>query len=156
MSVSGWEAGSRSKMVPISSCLKVARLYNAVISSIIEDSSDWSLENGYRNIIATMGIRLDGMFRNKIGQMAEERIKTRVADWLREQGLIMESVDGLYRLLDGYEMRYGSEPDIRFDKDDRTVATSRSRAGKTLRAHSKGWGPCRRASRQPLPDASTY
>ena len=130
VSVSGWEAGSRSKMIPISSCLNVARLYNAVISSIIEDSSDWSLENGYRNIIATMGIRLDGMFRNKIGQMAEARIKTRIADWLREQGLIMESGDGLYRLPAGYEMRYGSEPDIRFNKDDRTVATIEIKGGK--------------------------
>ena len=130
VSVSGMEAGSRSRMVPTSSCLKIARLYNAVISSIIEDSSDWSLENGYRNIIATMGIRLDGMFRNKIGQMAEELIKTRIAEWLREQRLILESVDGLYRLPDGYEMRYGSEPDIWFDKDDRKVATIEIKGGK--------------------------
>ena len=130
-SVSGWEDGSHKRPVPTSKCLEVARLYNAVISSIIEDSSDWSLENGYRNIIATMGIRLDGMFRNKIGQMAEELIKNRIADWLREKGLINESgARALYQLPEGYEMRYGSEPDIRFDRDGLIVATIEIKGGK--------------------------
>ena len=128
--VSSWESGSRKSEVAAKYCIKVARLYNAVISSIIEDSSDWTLENGYRNIIATMGIRLDGMFRNKIGQMAEELIKSRIADWLHGQGLICEPVGGLYGLPDGYEMLYGSEPDIRFAKGNRTVATIEIKGGK--------------------------
>ena len=48
-----------------------ACLYNTVISSIIEGAADWTLENGYRNIIANMGIGLDGTIRNVIGQDAE-------------------------------------------------------------------------------------
>ncbi len=130
-SVVGWEDGSRRSKVSPYNALKVARLYNSVISSIIEDSSDWSLENGYRNIIATMGIRLDGMYRNKIGQMAEELIKTRIAEWLGGQGLVRERVDsGRYLLHDDYEMLYGSEPDIRFDRHDKTVATIEIKGGK--------------------------
>ena len=65
-------------------------LYNAVISSIIEGSTEWTLENGYRNIIANMGIGLDGAVRNIIGQDAEQLIKTRIRDWLDSRGLIIQ------------------------------------------------------------------
>ena len=129
-SVSSWEDVSRKRTVREDSCLKVSRLYNAVLSSIIEDSSDWTLENGYRNIIATMGIRLDGMFRNKIGQMAEELIKSRILDWLLEHGFVEESDDGFYWLPHDYEMHYGSEPDIWFEREGRTVATIEIKGGK--------------------------
>ena len=65
--------------------------YNAVLSSIIENSSDWTLKNGYRNIVITMGIRLDGMFRSKIGQMVEDLVKSRILDWLRTRALAQNS-----------------------------------------------------------------
>ena len=65
--------------------LRVAQLYNAVISSIIEGSTGWTLENGYRNVIANMGIGLDGTVRNLIGQDAEQLVKTRIRKWLDRQ-----------------------------------------------------------------------
>ena len=129
-SVSSWEDGSRKSAVRMDGCRRVALLYNAVLSSIIEDSADWTLENGYRNIIATMGIRLDGMFRNKIGQMAEKLIKSRILDWLLERGLVEDSGNGVYWLPDGYKMYYGSEPDIWFEKDGATDATIEIKGGK--------------------------
>ena len=71
-SVDSWENGTRKAPIPGHRSKDVARLYNAVISSIIEGAANWTLENGYRNIIATMGIGLDGTFRNIIGQDAED------------------------------------------------------------------------------------
>ncbi|MCZ0945224.1 MAG: XcyI family restriction endonuclease [Gammaproteobacteria bacterium] len=130
VNVSGWEDGSRKGKVPHASCLKVARLYNTVICSIMEGSTDWTLENGYRNIVAMMGIRLDGMFRNKIGQMAEELVKGRIAQWLKRKGLIESSGEGWYELADGYTMRYGSEPDISFLKNGQVLATIETKGGK--------------------------
>ena len=59
----------------------------------MENSSGWTLENGYRNIIATMGISLDGMYRNRIGRMAEELIKARIANWLDWRNLLNQSPD---------------------------------------------------------------
>ncbi len=129
-SVSSWEDGSRKRTVPYASCVKVARLYNAVISSIIEGSTDWTIENGYRNIIAMMGVRLDGMFRNKIGQIAEELVKDRIARWLDDNNLIENSGEGSYELVAGYSMRYRSEPDISFVKDGQTLATIEIKGGK--------------------------
>lgn len=64
--VKDWEEGRRSAPVNRNVAKKVAILYNTLISSIIEGSTDWTLENGYRNILATMGITLDGSFRSRI------------------------------------------------------------------------------------------
>ena len=69
--VDSWENEARRTTLREPHILRVAQLYNAVISSIIEGSNGWTLENGYRNIIANMGIGLDGTVRNLIGQDAE-------------------------------------------------------------------------------------
>ena len=72
-SVVSWEQPKPTVKITEARSLRVARLYNAVICSIIERATDWTLENGYRNIIANMGIGLDGTMRNVIGQDAEQR-----------------------------------------------------------------------------------
>lgn len=129
--VASWEEGSRKQPVQPESCLKVARLYNSVISSIIVDSANWTLENGYRNIIATMGIRLDGMFRNKIGQMAEDLIKRRIADWAESKGLVLSKThQGVFMLSEQTVMRYGSDPDIEFERKGTIIATVEIKGGK--------------------------
>ncbi len=87
--VVSWESGTRKRPIGKTQSKEVARLYNAVISSIIEGTANWTLDNGYRNIIATMGIGLDGTFRNIIGQDAEELVKTRIVNWLDSRGLIL-------------------------------------------------------------------
>ncbi len=134
--VSSWEDDSRRRPVKYEHSLEVARLYNGVISSIIEGTTNWTLENGYRNIIANMGIGLDGTFRNIIGQDAENLVKTRIRNWLDSQGLVIErSRDATeFKLPKGYLMRFGSEPDILFRQEigDRTrhAATIEIKGGK--------------------------
>lgn len=129
--VAKWEDGSLKRPIPRQASLKVARLYNAVISSIIEGSADWALENGYRNIIATMGIRLDGMYRNRIGRIAEDLIKARILKWVQEHSLL-KSICGerAYRLKDNILMTYGSEPDIKFERNGSLIATVEIKGGK--------------------------
>ena len=114
--VASWEDGSRRAPIKEEQSTSVARLYNAVTSSIIEGTTNWALENGYRNILANMGIGLDGTFRNIIGQDAEDLVKTRIKNWLKSRKLILEqNADATeFRLPNGYTMRYGSEPDILF------------------------------------------
>ena len=135
-SVDSWESGSRKAPIPEQRSKDVARLYNAVISSIIEGASNWTLENGYRNIIATMGIGLDGTFRNIIGRDAEDLIRNRIKSWLESRQLIIERNDEEteFHMPNGYSMRYGSEPDIRFQRElnemPQTVATIEIKGGK--------------------------
>ena len=136
VSVASWESGTRKTPIGETQSKEVARLYNAVISSIIEGATNWTLENGYRNIIATMGIGLDGTFRNIIGQDAEELIRTRILNWLEAQQLICNrNADSTeFSLPLGYSMRYGSEPDVLFRHSEngieRTVATIEIKGGK--------------------------
>ena len=134
--VSSWEDGSRRLPIKEEQSLNVARLYNAVISSIIEGTTNWTLENGYRNIIANMGIGLDGTFRNIIGRDAENLVKTRIRNWLDSRGMVLkQSTDGTeFQLPNGYTMRFGSEPDILFRQKaggrERDAATIEIKGGK--------------------------
>lgn len=114
--VVSWEQSGTTVTVTEARSLRVARLYNAVICSIIERATDWTLENGYRNIIANMGIGLDGTMRNVIGQDAEQVIKGRIREWLHRNKLVVQENDQKTRfdLPKRYSMRYGSEPDIEF------------------------------------------
>ncbi len=134
--VTSWEDGTRKSPIGELQSLKVARLYNAVISSIIEGTTNWTLENGYRNIIANMGIGLDGTFRNIIGQDAENLVKTRIKNWLKSEGLILKEDDSgtQFDLPRGYWMRFGSEPDVLFrhltERQSDDVATIEIKGGK--------------------------
>ena len=83
-----WEDGTRTNPIRKETAQRVARLYNTMISSIIEGSSAWTLDNGYRNILATMGITLDGMFRNRIGDVAEALVKSRIVSWLEDRQIL--------------------------------------------------------------------
>jgi hypothetical protein len=125
-SVESFENGkSRSKM-GAEKALKMARVYNTFICSIIKGSTAWTLENGKRTIIATLGITLDGVMRNKVGTIAEERVRSLIYEWLKERSLIEEEigVDGsvsdilpkISKLPEGIIMRFSSEPDISFSR----------------------------------------
>ena len=129
--VKNWESRSLARPVTRESAMAVCRLYNSVISSIIEGTAEWTMENGYRNIMSNVGITLDGMFRNIIGQDAEQLIKTKIEDWLREQGLIEERKgQDAFVLSSNVTMIYGSEPDILFVRAERHAATIEIKGGK--------------------------
>lgn len=115
----------RAKINP-EKALKMAQVYNTFICSIIQGSTDWTLENGKRTIIATLGITLDGVMRNKVGTIAEERVRALVFEWLKERGLIISPISDPLELSDRLPtkceltneiiMRFSSEPDISFSK----------------------------------------
>ena len=131
--VTGWEEGTHSGSIHNDRALKVARLYNYAISTIIVGSTDWTMENGYRNIVATMGITLDGQFRNRIGRMAEAHIKGRILDWLKNRGLIApeeELENKNYHLPNDTVMRYSSEPDVSFLREGRLIASIGVKGGR--------------------------
>lgn len=106
--------------------LQMARTYNTLICSIIKNSADWTLENGRRTVIATLGITLDGIMRNRIGDIAEKRVRVMVLEWLVSKGLVVEprlrkedlqeSLPSVCTLRGGIVMRFAPEPDISFSK----------------------------------------
>ena len=132
--VKKWEAKDYVRIVEREKAFKVCCVYNGVISSIVTATSVWSLSDGYRNILNTMGITYDGMFRNVIGQDAEKQIKKRLTDWLDDQGMIVDRKSENSFFLKEEEhvtmIEFGSEPDILFKKDNEVVATIEIKGGR--------------------------
>ena len=132
--VKTWELAPEKARVRKAKALKVSCLYNAVISSIIIDSTSWTLEDGYRNILATMGITEDGTIRNIIGQEAESPVKERLLEWVKSHNLFAdpegENSPPKWHLIDGVVMTFGSEPDIAFTRDKKFAVLIEIKGGK--------------------------
>lgn len=137
--VENLEAGSsRAKLTP-AKALKMAQTYNAFICSIINGAEEWTLENGRRTIVATLGISIDGVMRNKIGDVAEERLRALIVEGLLERDLIVAppidkdqlytEMPKQYELRDGVVMAFSSEPDVRFSRNDQTLAVIEIKGG---------------------------
>ena len=118
--VDSWEnpKGDKRRTPNPNNVLRITRLYNAVISSIIEGTDKWTLDNGYRNILATIGITQDGKMRNIIGQEAERAIREKLFQWIVDMGIPYEQQGRWYMLgkAKTIRMAYGSEPDILFER----------------------------------------
>lgn len=137
--VESLEAGNSRGRLGAEKALKMARTYNTFICSIIRNSTDWTLENGNRTIIATLGITLDGVMRNKVGEIAEERIRTLILEWLIDRHLLVKpsltkdkiykAMPRVYTLKGNIEMRFGSEPDISFAKEGDLLAVIEIKGG---------------------------
>lgn len=132
--VATWERSPASVRVSPEKALRVSRLYNVVISSIIVGSGDWTLENGYRNVLATLGITEDGAIRNIIGQEAERVIKQRLLKWAQDHDLLVRQQQDTgtqsWRLAQDVLMTFGSEPDIAFSKSGRLAVLIEIKGGK--------------------------
>ena len=131
-----WEDGTFRRPPGSDKCLCVARVYNAVTSVIITGTDGWTLENGYRNVLVTIGITQDGALRNLVGQAGETAVKERVTEWLTENDAIPTTIHGSTTLIGAAEdvrMVYGSEPDIKFERhtggDWQIVATVEIKSG---------------------------
>lgn len=133
------EEGNSRGHLNVEKAQKMAQTYNYFICSIIKNSTDWSIENGYRTIIATLGITLDGSMRNKIGEIAEERIRAMIVEWLTEKKLIVEpkvdkekiseKTQRVFELKNGVIMEFSSEPDIAFTKEKHLLAVVEIKGG---------------------------
>ncbi len=144
-SVVNWEVEPddrrRKPRVTTDAAGQVAGLYNSVISSIIENTTDWTLENGYRNIIASLGITFDGSMRNTIGRLPEQRIRRLLLRYVFENGMLtspeyadldslpVAPANGEYTLRDGFVMTFSSEPDVAFRRDNTLEATIEIKGG---------------------------
>lgn len=126
-SIEGLEVGKPGSKLRDEKALKMAQLYNTFICTVIQGTADWTLEDGKRTVIATLGITLDGIMRNQVGSIAEARIRSLVWQWLQGNDLILsptpseapadeEPLPTTCELKGNIVMRFASEPDIAFFK----------------------------------------
>jgi len=137
--VENLEKGSLRAILSQEKAFRMARTYNMFICSIINNSTKWTLDNGYRTIIATLGISIDGTMRNQVGKIGEERIRSLIIEWAHNHGLIVEpsikeddifdSSHKTFNLKENIAMRFGSEPDISFIRDNELLAVIEIKGG---------------------------
>lgn len=124
------EAGNDRAHMDEQKALKMAQTYNKFISFIINSVQNWDLEDGERSIIATMGISLDGTNRNKVGELAEERIQNLLVTWLFKNDLVKMKVnDNEYLLINNIKMKFASDPDIAFYDSENIKAAIEIKGG---------------------------
>ncbi len=76
-----------------SSALKLIKLFNTHISSIIESTLSITKENISSLMYSSAGCTIDGSWRNKIGEEAEKMVKSYVLRNCLEKGIIFAMID---------------------------------------------------------------
>jgi hypothetical protein len=133
--------------------------------SIIQNSADWTLENGYRTVIASMGITLDGVMRNKVGDVAESRVRSLILDWLISHELLVEPVvergailagdfPPLFHVVGGIEMEFSSEPDVSFRKSGILLATVEIKGGTDPAGALERYGAAKKSFEHAIDESS--
>lgn len=127
------ERADGSRPVAPGRARKIAAAYNRFICAAIEATEGWTLEDGRRQVVANMGITIDGVMRNQVGEMAERLVREMLLEWLIDHGLLIEPPLGRAEIADtahrrfalsgGIVMTFSSEPDISFFRSDRDVET---------------------------------
>ena len=109
-----------------------------------------------------MGIGLDGTFRNIIGRDAEDLVRTRIKNWLDRHELIVKrnDQDTEFQLRRGYSMRFGSEPDILFQRQAleglRAAATIEIKGGKDPAGALERLGAMQKSFEDTPPDCVNF
>ena len=119
VAVDKWESADHKAVPKPEGALEVARACNYVNSGIITSMDGWTLDDGWRNILATIGITQDGSMRNRVGKIAEKRIQHKLLEWLQKNRKVTSEVpssSNVYLLARDCRMTFSSDPDIKFEK----------------------------------------
>ncbi len=130
--VDGWEQSPPAARITKEKAQKLARLYNRVISAVVLDRSEWGQDDAPRNVLANVAISADGGMRNVVGQKGEAEIQDRMREFVETEGLAVGALDDptCMELLGGVTMRFGSEPDIGFERGGSWALIIEIKAGK--------------------------
>lgn len=138
-SIESLEEGNPKARINLEKAKTISKTFNNFICIIINKLNGWTLENGERTLIATMGITLDGSNRARVGKKAEILIRRFILEWLIEKKLIEKPIitkknfkknsPSVLMLKDNIEMRFSSEPDISFSRDNELLAVVEIKGG---------------------------
>ena len=120
----------KGKPLSESKAIRLSRVINSLISSIIDSDPSFSIEDIYLAAQANLGTQIDGSWRGEIGTEGSRRIRALILkyfldnQWLSEITLKddivasplkpLASTDEVkgFTLINGYKILFGSEPDI--------------------------------------------
>jgi len=160
---SGLEAGRATRFTR-KRASELATKLNELISAQIESDLEWTLERALIAALMNMGAAVDGSWRNEIGEEGNRQVKALLASFLTELGAIgtVTLTDGTkpslpldaaatsnirdINLLNGYHIRFSSEPDVAIrNADGRLVGTIEVKYGSDAAGALERYGAAKKS-----------
>jgi len=116
----GWES-RRSSNIDASKAREICVALNAIISGVIDETENYTLDLGRRVALAEIGTEIQGTWANVIGRGAAKAVEQIIAHHLDSKAIGQRASDGSYELNNGWRIVVASEPDIAFYDADGTV-----------------------------------
>jgi len=119
---------NRVKKLEFDRALKISQGFNRIISTIIDGDINYSLEDARRLLLATIGITLDGSWRNQVGETATRQVQEMLLKFISERNLSKKEPSkkgdsGITQkpivLKNDWQIVFSSDPDVGiYDKTD--------------------------------------
>jgi hypothetical protein len=108
-----FESG-KSRIPTDDQCQRICQTFNRILSGLIEDIPSYSVHLSRQSILAEIGAGLQGTWANAVGQGAAKAVENLLEEYLKDQELGERAAKGRFQLANGWQIHFGSEPDVSF------------------------------------------
>jgi XcyI restriction endonuclease len=112
-STQGYESG-RKKKIDNDDAVKVCNALNRILSGVIEELPDYTIELSRQAILAEIGTELQGTWANTIGRGAAKAVEKLLREYVEAKKLGKRLEKGRFELNSGWRIKFASEPDVAF------------------------------------------
>ena len=150
-STDAYESGRKDEMSE-ENASRLCKTLNQILSGVIDELPEYCVELSRQAILAEIGTELQGTWANIVGVGAAKQVEQLLDDYIGEHKIGQHIERSRFRLNNGWEIRFGSEPDVAFiDSDGVTriaieikgsldVAGAQTRYGETKKSFAKVLG----------------
>jgi len=112
-STQGYESGKKKTMNKVEAA-RICRTLNGILSAVIEDLQDYTVELSRQALLAEIGTELQGTWANIIGRGAATSVREILSEFIQKKDLGECPDAGDLRLNNGWRIVFASEPDVAF------------------------------------------
>lgn len=112
-STNRFESGERRDLKP-DDALRMCIVFNQIMSGVIDDIADYSVEVSRKAILAEIGAQLQGTWVNLIGQGATKAVENLLNDYVTRENIGNRVERRQLQLHNGWSVIFGSGPDVAF------------------------------------------
>ncbi len=109
----GYESGKRKKML-MSDARRLCQTFNKILSGVIDDLDEYSVELSRQAILAEIGTELQGTWANVVGSGAAKAVRRILREYIGAKNLGSKRTAGGFELKNGWRIQFASEPDVAF------------------------------------------
>jgi len=93
---------------------ELCKTLNAIVSGVIDKSPDYQVGTSRKAILAEIGAQLQGTWANAVGQGASKAVENVISNHIEAKKIGTKKRPGRYALDNGWEIVFGTEPDVAF------------------------------------------